>query len=110
MNLQRFSVVVPLLATSLIVQAAPERKDVELDALRRISSELNVVKDMLKEAKRYQEAGDPEPFLYGEAERDLNVLIMGFEDYIEGRFDPTYEREPLRFEGSLRREGVIHGE
>lgn len=99
-----------LLFTHVSHAGALPNKDVEIDALKRVSHELQVVKEMLVEAKRYQNAGDPNPFLYDEADRDLNLLIMAFDDYIAGRFDPTYQREPLRVEDAVRGDGVLHRE
>lgn len=109
MNISKWLVLGSLVVGAHSVSAAsvPD-KDVEIDALKRISNELRVIKEMLTEAQRYQSVGDPNPFLYNEAGRDLNLLIMGFDDYIDGRFDPTYEREPLRFESMVRGGDVVH--
>jgi hypothetical protein len=86
----------------LLTQGVSAKSEMELDGLQRVVSELKFVKEMVIETRRYKSPGAVDEFLYDEALRDLDVITMSIEDYISGRFDPTYQREPLRLEASRR--------
>lgn len=77
---------------------ASATSELERQHLTRIVNELEIVKEMVVEAKLLQKPGQVNRFKYEDLVHDLNVVMAGVQAEINGVQDLTYKRQALNQE------------
>lgn len=87
-----------IIGLSLLVCWSPwtsASSDLEIEKLKRVVSELEIITEMVDETELLQQPGDMTPFQYRPLKRDISLIIDGINAHIDEQYDTTYKRVPL---------------
>lgn len=92
------TVVLAIVVTVFCSFKASATSELERQHLTRIVNELDIVKEMVVDAKLLQKPGQVNRFKYDDLIHDLNVVMSGIQAEINGVQDLTYKRQALNQE------------